>query len=102
MRRVMHGDVVAAARVLLGLPEHCRRHLCRQMIEEAHAAHRFFRRFGQAHSVWGDGSLMSAAHKRMMQPEPSFSDTVYCACVELVLHELIEWRAGRQANFVRS
>ena len=102
MRRVMHGDVVAAARVLLGLPEQRRRRLCRQMIDEAHAAHRFFRRFGQAHIVWGDGSLMAAAHKRMMQPEPSFSDSVYCACVEMVLHELIEWRAARRASLLRS
>ena len=102
MRRVMHGDVVAAARVLLGVPERRRRHFCRQMIEEAHAAHRFFRRFRQAHTVWGDGSLMAAAHKRRMQPEPSFSDNVYCACVELVLHELIEWRAARRASPVRN
>lgn len=98
----MHGDVAAAARVLLGIPEHCRRRLCRQMIVEAHAAHRFFRRFGYAHAVWGDGSLMAAAHKRVLRPEPGFSDNSYCGCVEMVLHELIEWRAARQPNPARS
>ncbi|WP_127111757.1 DUF7742 family protein [Shimia sediminis] len=102
MRRVMHGDVVAAARVLLGLPEACRRPICRRMIQEAHAAHHYFRRFGRAHLLWGDGSLMATAHKRVLQPEPGFSDSRYCGCVEMVLHELIEWRAGRQANRARS
>lgn len=98
MRRVMHGDVVAAARVLRALPEPARRPLCRRMIDEAHAAHRYFRRFGRSHVRWGDGSLMAAAHKRTMPPEPGFSDTIYCSCVEMVLHELIAWRAARQIS----
>lgn len=98
MRRVMHGDVVAAARALLTVPEVARLILCRRMISEAHAAHRYFRRFGHSHALWGDGSLMSAAHKRILHPEPGFSDSAYCACVEMVLHELIEWRAARQSR----
>ncbi|WP_299353006.1 hypothetical protein [uncultured Shimia sp.] len=96
MRRVMHGDVVAAARALLALPESGRRRACQRMIHEAHCAHRYMRRFGRAHALWGDGSLMATAHKRVLLPEPGFSDTRYCGCVEMVLHELIEWRAARQ------
>ncbi|WP_372884790.1 hypothetical protein [Shimia sp.] len=102
MRRVMHGDVVAAARALLGVPEAARRSLCRRMIAEAHAAHRYFRRFGKSHLLWGDGSLMATAHKRVLRPEPGFSDTPYCGCVEMVLHELIEWRAARRVSPRRS
>ncbi len=98
MRRVMHGDVVAAARVLIGVPDTARHRLCQRMINEAHAAHRYFRRFGKSHLLWGDGSLMAAAHKRRLMPEPGFSDTRYCGCVEMVLHELIEWRAARQVS----
>lgn len=102
MRRVMHGDVASAARVLIGVPETMRQSLCRRMICEAHAAHRYFRRFGRAHLLWGDGSLMAAAHKRRLLPEPGFSDSGYCGCMEMVLHELIEWRAARQVSRRRS
>lgn len=98
MRRVMHGDVVAAARVLLGAPCDARRELCCRMIAEAHAAHRYFQRFRRSHALMGDGSLMSAAYKRSVVPEPGFSDTTYCRCFEIVLHELIAWRADRQSN----
>lgn len=101
MRRVMHGDVVAVARVLLGVPDVTRRSLCCRMISEAHAAHRYFRRFGKSHALWGDGSLMAAAHKRQLRPEPGLSDTDYCGCVEMVLHELIEWRAARHVSQTR-
>lgn len=92
----MHGDVVAAARVLLGVPKGARRSLCRRMIHEAHCAHHYFRRFGRSHLFWGDGSLMSAAHKRTLSPEPGFSDTSYCRCVEMVLNELVSWREERR------
>lgn len=97
----MHGDVVAAARVLLGVPGVARRTICRRMIGEAHTAHRYFRRFGKSHELWGDGSLMAAAHKRILLPEPGFSDTGYCGCFEMVLHELIDWRARRQVSPAR-
>ena len=102
MRRVMHGDVVAAARVLLGVRNDARRGVCRRMIVEAHAAHRYFRRFQRPHARWGDGSLMSAAYKRRLEPEPGFSNTQYCGCFEMVLHELMARRADRQVSPGRS
>lgn len=98
----MHGDVVAAARVLLGVRDDGRRSVCRRMIVEAHAGHRYFRRFQRPHLLWGNGSLMSAAFKRQMLPEPGFSDTQYCGCFEMVLHELMAWRADRQVSPGRS
>lgn len=93
---------MAAARVLLAVSDAARRPLCRRMISEAHAAHRYFRRFGRSHALWGDGSLMTAAGKRCMPPEPGLSDTTYCGCMEMVLHELIEWRAARQISRTRN
>mgnify|MGYP007046310310 CR=1 FL=1 len=96
MRRVMHGDVVAAARVLLALPSTRRGSTCRRMIAEADAAHRYSKRFGRSHALWGDGSLMSAAGFHAMCREPGFSDLDYCQCFEMVLNALIDWRLSRQ------
>ncbi|MEQ9693224.1 hypothetical protein [Shimia sp. SDUM112013] len=96
MRRVMHGDVVAVARVLLTCAPPVRQGLCRTLIEKADAAHRFFKRKGRAHPLWGDGSLMVLAHCYPMRPEPGFSDTDYCTCMEMVLSELVAWRTARQ------
>lgn len=96
MRRVMHGDVVAAARVLLALPSERRQEVCRSLIEQADAAHRYFKRFGHSHRLWGDGSLMAAAGQRPMRPEPGFSDLEYCLCFEMVLCALIDWRLSRR------
>ena len=98
MRRVMHGDVVAAARVLLAQPRKMRETTCRRLIDEADAAHRYFKRFGHSHGLWGDGSLMSAAGQHPMRPEPGFGDQDYCQCFELVLSTLIDWRLSRRRN----
>lgn len=92
MRRVLHGDVVAAARVLLLVPARARKATCRRMIRDAHFAHLYMKRQGRAHVLWGNGSLLSAASKRPMAREPFLSDTRYCNCLELVLHELALWQ----------
>ncbi|MDO6485264.1 DUF7742 family protein [Shimia thalassica] len=102
MRRVMHGDVVSVARVLLTCAAPLRPQMCRRMIEQSHAAHRFFKRFGRAHPLWGDGSLMALAHRQKMRPEPGFANSEYCTCVELVLSELVTWRSDRQINRARN
>lgn len=94
----MHGDVVAVARVLLALPGDSRRTRCESMIRQSHAAHQYFKRFGHSHPRWGDGSLMSIAHRFPMRPEPSFSDSEYCRCVKQVLGCLLEWRLSRRRS----
>lgn len=92
MRSVLHGDIVAAARVLLLVPPRARRTLCRRMIVEAEFAHRYVKKLNKVHAFWGDGSLMSAARKRPIALEPTLSDLGYCACLEMVLRELTNWR----------
>lgn len=93
MRPVLHGDIVAAARVLFLTPEPERLVLCRRMIREAECAYRFYLRVGRPHPKWGSGSLMSAALNRPAAPEPSLDNSAYCTCIELVLRELVLRRA---------
>ena len=97
MRPVLHGDVVAAARVLLRLPGIERRCAMRQMLEQASIADLYFKRIGRGHAEWGNGSLMAVAMGREMAPEPFLDDPVYCRCMMLVLEELIRWRRERAA-----
>lgn len=94
MRPVLHGDVSNAARALLNVPGVLRRELCEKMIREAEAADIFARREGRLHPLWGNGSLMSAARKRVLADEPGFDNPVYCRCFEMVLQGLIRhWPA---------
>lgn len=97
MRPVLHGDVSSAARALLRVPEAQRRGLCQRMIKEAETADDHVRRFGKLHPLFGNGSLMSAARKRLLAAEPGFDDLAYCACFELVLRCLIARGSGETA-----
>lgn len=95
MRPVLHGDVSNAARALLYVPHALRRRLCDRMIMESQAADEYVRETGHIHPLWGNGSLMSAARKRMLADEPGFDDADYCACFEMVLRRLVAWRTNR-------
>ncbi|MGR3617397.1 MAG: DUF7742 family protein, partial [Paracoccaceae bacterium] len=85
-----------AARVLLRLPEKVRSEVCVRLFTEADAADRFVAANGRLHPDWGNGSLMSAARKRMLAPERGFDDHDYCGCFELVLQKLTDWRLSQK------
>jgi serine O-acetyltransferase len=55
MRRVLLGDLLALAAYLASDPGAD----AGARMAEAHAAHRYLRRFGRLHPLWGNGSLMS-------------------------------------------
>ena len=95
MRPVLHGDISNAARALLNVPGALRGPLCEKMIHEAQAADDFARREGRLHPLWGNGSLMSAARKRVLADEPGFDDLAYCQCFEMVLRGLINHRSAQ-------
>ncbi len=96
MRPVLHGDVSNAARALLNVPRAMRHDLCARLIREAEAADLHVRNSGALHPVWGNGSLMSAARKRMLADEPTFDDADYCECFEMVLRGLTDWWVSRR------
>ena len=92
MRPVLHGDVSSAARVLLRVPQINRKSVCNKMINEAVAADKHVRCYGKLYPLFGNGSLMSAARKRILADEPGFDDLDYCACFEMVLRCLAQTR----------
>ncbi|MGB8623260.1 MAG: hypothetical protein WCD16_10615 [Paracoccaceae bacterium] len=98
MRPVLHGDVVAAARALLPLPERARRDALRGMLTRAGAADAYRKRFGRAHPDWGNGSLMAVAQRGATAPEPFLDVSDYCRCMALVFDTLVAWRAERAAS----
>ncbi|WP_037309874.1 hypothetical protein [Ruegeria halocynthiae] len=91
MRPVLHGDVSAAARVLLTAPLADRDRLCARMIREAELADDYVGQTGRMHPFWGNGSLMAAARNRRLADEPGFDNLQYCQCFELVLRHLIRF-----------
>ncbi|WP_298847620.1 hypothetical protein [uncultured Ruegeria sp.] len=95
MRPVLHGDVSAAARALLAVPQQDREPLCIRMIYEAELADRFLERTGKLHRVYGNGSLMAVARNRVLADEPGFDDLQYCQCFETVLHQIVRFLATR-------
>lgn len=96
MRPVLHGDVVAAARALLPLPEAERPAAMARLLAEADAADRYRRRMGRVHRLWGNGSLMAAAMARPLPPEPFLADPDYLRCLIVVLEALLARQTGRR------
>ena len=77
MAEILFGDVIAAARVLISVPE--RRWgwaLCR-MVAEARRARRHFAEHGRQHPHYGDGTLHTAAMRRKPVPEPDLKSERY-------------------------
>lgn len=95
MRPILHGDVTAAARVLLIAPREDRDRLCARMICEAELADKHVGQTGRLHPLFGNGSLMAAARNRQLAEEPSFDNLQFCQCFELVLRHLIERQLTR-------
>jgi hypothetical protein len=61
MRRVLMGDLVAAAQLLAAADAPLRAALAQRLIAEADAAHRYMKRYGRSHPQWGIGTLEARA-----------------------------------------
>jgi hypothetical protein len=89
MRPVLHGDIVAVARVLYARPAGERGLVLKRLIQAADWADGFRRATGRMHPVWGDGSLMTVALAAKPPPEPRLDDVEYCGCMAMVFEALI-------------
>lgn len=93
MRAVTHGDVVAAARAIRRMPRAARLGAVMGMLEKAHVADRFRKRFGRAHPLWGNGSLMAVAlQSHCEQAEPFPSDSCQLDAMATVIEAILAWR----------
>lgn len=98
MRPVLHGDVSCAARAMLSVPPALRSRFCAELIAHAHAADLHVQRTARLHPRWGNGSLMAAARKHPMMPEPGFDCPDYCACYSQLMQALIRFHASRRRS----
>lgn len=98
MRSLFHGDLSAAARALLAVPQSQRNSLCLKMIAEAEVADAHVRSSGRLHPLYGNGSLMAAARNRKLVDEPGFDDVSYCQWFELVLRQLVRFHLSQRRS----
>lgn len=94
MRPVLHGDIVAAARVLLMLPHALRHQRIQVLIAAARLADMHRLQTGGAHPLYGNGSLMDVASRQPQAPEPLPGDTAYLACLNMVIEALLAARGS--------
>lgn len=85
----MHGDVIAAARVLYGHAVCDRAGLLRRLLRSSSRADRYRKHTGRIHPFWGDGSLMTAALAMNPVAEPRLSEVDYCDCMAQVFEALV-------------
>jgi serine O-acetyltransferase len=88
MRLVLMGDAIAAARVLLACQEADWPGCIARMLKHATLADRYRRRFGRAHPLWGDGSLMAVAGTQLRAREPFLTDQRYLRALQCVISEI--------------
>ncbi len=104
MLRVLHGDLVAAARTLHAAPPAQRDALLRRMLVAADLADRHRRRQGRPHPHYGTGSLMASAQRWPQRPEPFLDDPDYLECLARVIAALrarIRRKQGTRATMAR-
>lgn len=96
MRRVMVGDVLAAAQVLQGLPPAARPGCMVRLLERAHAADMWRKRLGRVHPCWGNGSLMACAlvAGAGAAPAPRLNDAEFLSALAVVIAALQARRAA--------
>jgi hypothetical protein len=94
MHTVGLGDLAAAARALMAVPEARRGLLLRRLMDEADLAERYRRTRGRAHPVFGNGTLMSAALARPQAGPVAPGDSDYLACLAQAIEGVLDRRGG--------
>lgn len=92
MRQIGLSDLDAATRMLLAAPHQDWPEQAQRVIEQAHFADHWRKRFGSPHpTTGGTGSLYAQA---ILYPraDTSFCDPQYCAALAVVLEALQRWR----------
>jgi hypothetical protein len=99
MRRVLIGDLMAAAAVLPSAPQGQRAQLAQNILCQTDAAHRYFKRFGRPHPLWGDGSLLTRALASPRRIAPDLSDANFLHLLALMTLALAHHKSSRSRDF---
>lgn len=98
MREITHGDICAAARVLLGCPRDNWPRVMAGLLYDAHYADCYRKRCGKVHPKLGNGTLMSVAlacHPVGCHPVdcPRPSDPAYLEAIGAAIQAVLDWHA---------
>ena len=85
MRRLTHGDLVMAARLLFTVPPDQRRDTVVTAVFRATCADLYRKRKRHAHPEWGNGTLAAVVWRPDLPAEPALSDPAYLQCLQIVL-----------------
>lgn len=88
MLPVQLADLDVAARVLMALPASARRAFAARLCFMADIAAQFRRETLGLHPNFGNGTLMSAAHKCPVHPRPAFCNRDYLASIGVLVARL--------------
>lgn len=86
------GDVSAAARALMAVPEPERAALMLRLLEEATRAARFRRCHGRVHPRLGNGTLMERALACPLAGVTGPGNAEYLAAMAQVIEAVLDWR----------
>lgn len=101
MRRCLIGDIIAAAAALTfaDLPQ--MQVSGARLIAQADAAHRYTKRYGRPHPLWGNGSLMARAMAEPVVITPNFSCPRYLGAFQAIAIALCAFRACAMQHTLR-
>jgi len=94
MTTVGLGDVAAAARALMAVPEVERMPLMQRLLDEAGQAARYRRCHGRVHPRLGNGTLMERALACPQAEVAGPGDPAYLAALAQVIEAVLAWRCG--------
>jgi hypothetical protein len=94
MRSVHLCDLNLAARTLMMVRAEGRSLRIAQILDQAHAADKFRKRTGRAHSRYGNGTLAAACHHQPKHMMPAQCDENYLASMEVVIRGLLARRTN--------
>ena len=98
MRRILYGDIVAAASVLQCVEPDVRGRMLEMLLYRAHCADKFRKRFGQWCAGLGDGTLAATCEGLPRATGGFFSDPDYADSMRLVFEGILKWRNFRFAR----
>lgn len=97
MRRILYGDIVAAASVLRLVEPDARGRFLDLLLYRAHCADKFRKRFGRWCAGLGDGTLAATCVGLPRTSGGFFSDPDYADSMRMVFEGILKWRNFRFA-----